>query len=63
MGTIPEAVWGTAQKPGTDSQTGCVYCLADGNHVPLDIVYYWMGTSLCFNHVKIAAAGGAVAQP
>lgn len=53
--TIPEKVWGSASKPGKDSQVGCVYCLAEDNHVPLDIVYYWKGTSMCFNHVKTYA--------
>lgn len=51
MSTIPEKNWGSTSKPSVTTQFGCVYCLAEGNHGPLDIVYTWKGTTLCFNHV------------
>lgn len=51
MGTIPEALWGSVSQPEMTSQTGCVYCLIEGVHAPVDIVYYWGGTSLCFQHL------------
>lgn len=52
---IPELLWAAAEKPGSDSQTGCVYCLSEGVHAPVDIVYIWGGTSMCRRHVEAAA--------
>jgi hypothetical protein len=51
MGTIPEAVWGASSKPGLTSQTGCVWHLIEGHHEPVDVVYFWGGTSLCAKHL------------
>lgn len=55
MGTIPEAVWGAVSKPDVTSQTGCVWHLIDGSHEPVDIIYFWGGTSLCFQHLPAHA--------
>lgn len=51
MGTIPEASWGAAAKPGKDSQTGCVWHLIEGSHEPIDVIYFWGGTSVCMDHL------------
>jgi len=52
MSTIPEAHWGVSTKtPTATTQMGCVYCLVEGTHTAVDIVYMWKGTSLCFNHL------------
>lgn len=53
--TIPEKEWGATKKPAVTTQSGCVFCLAEGNHGPLDIVYLWKGTTLCFNHAPAYA--------
>lgn len=53
--TIPEKGWGVTQKPGVVTQTGCVYCLMEGNHGPVEVIYFWMGTSICFNHLPAHA--------
>lgn len=53
---VPPKVWpqaGAVNKPGMDSQVGCVKCLiVDNMMAPVDRVYYYKGTSYCMKHVR-----------
>lgn len=62
--TIPDLTYGIVKKSGTDTQFGCVYCLAENLEAPSerDVVYMWAGTTMCATHVKQVAQSQQKAQ-
>lgn len=56
-GKIPDLHWGKHADPSVQTQIGCVYCLAEGLEAPAEshVVYFYMGTTYCARHVKVAA--------
>lgn len=50
---VPSEIWGShANNSDEPAKVGCVYCLMENNvSAPLDIAYYWGGTSMCRKHL------------
>lgn len=57
MGTyIPGSPLTVVENPPQETQVGCFYCLLEGVHAPVAVIYMWSGTSVCPNHLLAMAA-------